>query len=308
MSLYTKLDLKNIQTILQQYNIGELSTYKTLVGGAENTNTLITTRKGKYVLTLCERKTLEETTVLANLLNHLEEYQYPSSILVRNNSGSTVSTFQKKPILLKKYIDGYVEEMPSSDIIKEIGRSIGQLHLLPVPPFLPTQFSYGQQIFFEVTQSNLNLPFVDWLAKKHKFILENCSGDLPKALLHGDVFSSNVVISPTQQPVIMDFEEACHYYRLFDVGMAIVGLCRENGKLIWEKAQELLVGYIEVVPLTPLEKQKVQAFIIYAATATAFWRFRQFNILVPTKSMQDNYLEMQDIANQAMMESPLRII
>lgn len=294
MSLYTQLTDQAIRQIAQKYPIEPIISWHLLQGGAENTNHLLLTKKQKYVLTLCERKTVAETTNLANLLQHLEKEGFESSKIIANKKGGSVSLYRGKPILLKDYIAGQVVEKLEEDVIFKIGQQMGKLHQIPVPDFVPTQFSYGQQQFQELA---IQHPFSEWLAKKHALILENLSPDLPKSLIHGDIFASNVVIAKNNHPIIMDFEEACYYYRLFDMGMAITGICSENGQINPQKMKYLLAGYEGINPLTALEKEKVPIFIIYAATATAFWRFRQFNIYAPLAEMKDRYLEMQSIAD-----------
>lgn len=297
MSLYTQLDDATIRQIAQQYNIGNIQSWKTLEGGVENTNNLLVCGKKKYVLTLCERKTAEETMVLANILAHLEKEGFNSSKINKNIRGELVSFYQGKPVLLKNYIDGQVVEVFDEGIVKKLGKKIAQLNQIPPIKDIPHQFSYGEQLFREVYE-NIDHPFADWLTEMHTFILKNLQADLPKALIHGDIFTSNVVIKDGE-PVIMDFEESCYYYRLFDLGMAAIGSCSENGQLNWKKIGLLLEGYQSVNELSDLEARHFKNFIVYAATATAFWRFRQFNILAPIEERKDSYKEMQNLANQA---------
>jgi len=38
-------------------------------------------------------------------------------------------------------------------------------------------------------------------------------------------------------------EEACQYYKAFDLGMAVVGLCTERSKTILPKVRSLVRGY-----------------------------------------------------------------
>ena len=99
----------------------------------------------------------------------------------------------------------------------------------------------------------------------------------------------------------MDFEEACYYYRIFDLGMAVVGLCCEQGEIICSKIQALINGYNHVGKLSKIEGDNLKAFIVYAATATAFWRFRQFNVLFPSEELSDSYIEMKNIADQILL-------
>ena len=81
--------------------------------------------------------------------------------------------------------------------------------------------------------------------------------------------------------------------------MAIIGTCSDNAQLNANRIKALLQGYQEENVLTALEKKHFKAFVVYAATATAFWRFRQFNILAPIEDRKESYKEMQQLAIQA---------
>lgn len=299
MILFTKLNDETIRQIITQFEVGTIQSWEMLYGGAENTNHVLTTNKGKYVLTICERKTVEETTILANLLNHLKKYQFATTKIIPNKKGEIVSFYKNKPTLLKSYIEGRVDTIIDNDLLMKIGKSMAQLHQIPAPDYLPTQYSYGQQAFDQVYHHKIQHLFVNWLKEMHVYILDKLHPDLPKALIHGDVFDSNVVISTNETPVMMDFEESCNYYRIYDLGMAIVGLCKENDLINWEKATSLVRGYQATTSLLPLERNSLKDFVVYAATATAFWRFRQFNILVPTEEYKNTYQAMVKVAEQA---------
>lgn len=295
--LYTKLNKTSLQQIIQQFNIDQVINWEILEGGAENTNYLLETTQRKYVLTLCERKTVEEATILVNLLKHLENKQFKTTTVVCNKKEQDISFFNKKPIILKEYIAGQIIQTPTPKILHQIGVSIGKLHLIPTPAYLPKVYSYGQQVFSELIDAKHAHPFVNWLNTMHLYIRDNINPSLPKALIHGDIFFSNVVIDSFGQPIIIDFEEACYYYRMYEIGMAIVGLCNHQGTIDFTKARQLISGYEQIIPLEVEEKEALKDFVGYAATATAFWRFRQFNIIAPTPSHKDTYLEMKNIAD-----------
>lgn len=299
MTIYTKLNDKIIHQLIHQFDVGVLHNWKLLHGGSANTNHHIKTKKGQYILTICERKTVAETTILANLLKYLNQNQFDTTKIIPNKKGEILSFYQKKPILLKSYIKGRVEEEIAGDLLIKIGNSMAELHLIPAPDYLPTQPSFGQQAFHQLMEQKMTHPFVNWLTHQHLYILNKLHPNLPKVLIHGDVFGNNVVITANETPIIMDFEEACYYYRIYDIGMAIIGLCQENGLINWKRATLFIQGYQAITPLLSLERNYLKDFIVYAATTIAFWRFRQFNILVPTSAYKDKYKAMVRLAEQA---------
>ena len=118
------------------------------------------------------------------------------------------------------------------------------------------------------------------------------------AMVHGDLFSDNVVFQGDRVVGILDVEEVCLQPRLLDIGMTILGTCRRNGGLAPATARHLIQGYVAVSELTATEHAHVGHFVRYAATAIAFWRFRQFHIRNPDPDRADAHLEMQVIADR----------
>ena len=280
--------------------LGKITQWDHLKGGSENTNVRLKTEVGEWVLTICEQKSTEETMALAHLLEHLEQHGFTTTRLVKNTNGKYVQHLNGKPILLKEYLPGEITTHLNEHQLLEIGRAMGELHQIPPPSTLPDHFSYGQQAFGEVTQSGIDDPFVSWLAELHGQVLENTPAGLPRALIHGDIFDNNVIVNEDSVIAIMDFEEACHYYRVFDLGMALIGSCTTKGKLDFSKARFLLKGYLETSTLQEKEKEKLPIYTAYAAGATAFWRYRQYRIRKPEKTAWDRHLAMKALADQAL--------
>ena len=56
MAVYTKLEQEEINNILLNYKLGRLKKFEGIKEGIENTNYSIETEKGKYILTIYERR------------------------------------------------------------------------------------------------------------------------------------------------------------------------------------------------------------------------------------------------------------
>ncbi len=297
MAAYTILNEDSINKMLENYNIAPVQQFKVLGGGSENTNYFVASSDGKFVLTICENKTFEHAQALATLLEHLIENDFHTSEVVRNKEGKCIAEFNDKPVMLKCFLNGAVLEEFGLEILEKLGQRIGRLHQIKPLEYLPNELSYGVEFFQEVIHTNIVPDFSSWLAETQQYINKNISDQLPRALIHSDIFCNNVIVMEDDFPVIMDFEEACHYYRIYDLGMAIVGTCREGEAISSRKVNALLKGYEKEIPLLPIEKESLPAFIVYAAAATAFWRFRQYHIRNPDEQFKNHYLEMKNIAD-----------
>ena len=56
MAVYTKLEIDQIKNILLNYKLGKLKKFEGIKEGVENTNYFIETEKGKYILTIYEKR------------------------------------------------------------------------------------------------------------------------------------------------------------------------------------------------------------------------------------------------------------
>ena len=294
----TKLNHVNIKYLLSLFGICDLVEFSILKGGSENTNYYIQTGSGIFTLTVCEDKSFEDFSKLAKLLSFLEKHSFYSSQLVITLKGENLVIHNDKPVMLKKYLAGEIIENFSEQLLVQLGARISELHHLPAPDDVPKSFRYGLESFYQLTEEIIDHPFVKWLSLKSRYLQENIPHDLPKALIHGDLFCDNILVKENRLIAIMDFEEASFYYRMFDIGMAIVGTCIKDHGICFKKAKNLVSSYCNKQLLLTMEKERLQLFAIYGATATAFWRFRQHHIIHKNILLHDRYLEMKILADK----------
>ncbi|MFS4491858.1 phosphotransferase [Maribacter sp. 2308TA10-17] len=298
MSQYSILNKNDIDEICRQYGIGNITSFLILNGGSENTNYQITTQDERYVLTICEQKTVQSARELAYLLEYLAENKFETSKLIRTIINEPISNWKGKPVMFKVFLNGeIIQDIPNS-ILEAIGEEIGQLHKIEAPDYLPKVLTYGKEYFHEAHAYAADSNFEKWLREIEDYIKPYFSEDLPKSLIHSDIFFSNIVVNTAENDVcIMDFEEAANYFRIFDIGMTLVGLCCNEGALNLSKATHLLRGYQKELALNASEKSSLQAFTVYAAAAMTFWRHRNFNHVNPEPEMFDHYLGLKVIAD-----------
>ena len=306
MTQYSILNKQDVTRILMPYSIKNLTNIEKLSGGSENTNYLITANNHHYVLSLFENKSLDHVRVLTQLLSHLNENNFKTSQTISMTDEQTVTYWNKKPIIIKHFIEGEIRDTLPNHIIELVGEATGKLHQVPPPDYLPKTFDYGQENFKLVNQYAPKTQFEDWIQAIRQYIQPYLEMDLPKAFIHSDLFCSNIIISNDEKSVtIIDFEEAAYYYRIFDIGMAIIGLCSEGKILNKEKVKSFLLGYAKVIKLTPNEEKALQAFTVYAGAAMTFWRHRNFNYVYPNMGLNNHYKALQALADYAKAQSSL---
>ncbi|NQZ07357.1 MAG: homoserine kinase [Algicola sp.] len=306
MATFTQLNPDQIQQLAQEYELS-MTEYEPLVGGNGNSSYILKTESATYVLTVCDDKEFDEVSIIAQLLKLLEAHHIPCTRLISPLDHVLLTTFEGKAVMLKGYIEGQVIEQLNEQQLKQVGEQAATLNQIPPPDYIPTEHPYGRTLFPLAIGLNIDNKYETWLAKELAFLNQNVSLDLPRGLIHGDLFYDNFLFghdkAQDQFIALLDFEEACHYYLVFELGMAIVGTCVsgdeemvEGEKIDFAKARALVGGYQKVRPLAQLEKASLQMFVRYAATATSYWRFNQYNVANPSDELAGHHWGMVKLA------------
>ncbi len=295
MAHYTQLSSYDIQAIANYYNLTILD-FESINGGAGNSSYLLQTTEEKYVLTVCDDKTLVEALNLGKLLRRLEKYNFPTTRLVLSVNNHPVVSYHDKPIMLKIYIEGQVIEQLSLEMLSQIGREMATLHQISIPDYLPRQHAYESQFVSIIIGQGIDSDYEAWLIKQQRYFEKNISSELSHCLIHGDLFYDNILFENNNLKAIIDFEEACYYYQGFDLGMGVLGLCTENEVINLDKARAFVAGYEQISPLASIEKQTLQVFIQHAAVTTSCWRFWKYYIDIPSIEKANKHRQMMKIA------------
>ena len=303
MPQYLKLTKQDIREITRKYNL-VLVSYESIAESKGNTNYLVRTAQNQFVLTIFE---IEHARVanMSRLLFLLEESDFPTNRVRKLANGDMITCFLGKPVLLKPYISGRVVKDMSEDMLRQVGAAMARLHEIPSPDYLPVHHAYGLETFPGIFDKGINLEYEEWLAKKYDYLKQILPSGSPRGLIHGDGFYDNVLFDGKKLKAIIDFEEACQYFKVFDLGMAVIGMCTEDSAIMLPKARSLVDGYQKIRLLEGIEKEILQLFIEYAAIATSSWRYWKFNIDTPIAGLSEKYWEMVKIA-KAVSEIPIQ--
>ena len=306
MARYTKLNQEDIQLLADDYNL-KIIEFSVLDGGNGNSSYILKTEQESYVLTVCDEKEIDEVYKMGHLLLLLEAHNIPCNRLIPPIKSKILTTFSTndgvKPVMLKGYIEGRVVEQLDETMLSQVGMQAAKLNLIRPPDYLPTHHPYGRQLFSRVVGLNIDDKYESWLVKEIKYLELHILDNLPRGLIHGDLFYDNMLFDslssmPGGFKAIIDFEEACHYHLIFELGMGILGICVNDIRVDLVKARALVNGYQQVRPLAQIEKESLQLFVRYAAVATSYWRFNKYNIEEPTKDRAAYHWEMVQIANK----------
>ena len=107
MAVYTKLSDNDLKEFFSKYNLGKILNYSEIKEGIENTNYFIQTEKGKFILTLYEKRVDEkDLPFFIGLMKNLFDKNFPSPEPIINKNGNYISEILKKKAAVISFLDG----------------------------------------------------------------------------------------------------------------------------------------------------------------------------------------------------------
>jgi homoserine kinase type II len=295
---YTCLDRDALDRLLGAYDLGPLETARPLEGGQANSSYKLKTPKGLFTLSVCDEKGEREIQCLTRVLVFLETQGFAAPRLIPARTGAPFIRYQGKPVYVKEFLPGRITRDLTGPMIEQVGRAMAKLHRIEPPEGVPEAFPYGLSHFDAFTATAVSHPFIPWLKDQKAYIEAELDPSMARGLIHGDMFWDNLVFDGERLKAVLDFEEACRYYLLYDLGMTAVGCCARDGAFDMGRVVCLVRGYQSVSPLSPKERAQYRVFLVYASVAAAFWRFRQYNVRYPDANKKNSYRELADLAGQ----------
>ena len=288
MANLTNLVDADISTISDLYGL-EITRYQPIPGGDENSSFLLSGEGQDYVLTFYEKRLMSGVEIQVLLLKHLAVHGYHTNRVLPTSDNRFVPDFQGKPMILKTWIPGETLRDTEQSDYRSIGKAIAQLHEIPTPVYLPREHRYGLRVMPDSLDHKGDLEYEAWLADKIDFLKDSFPVGLPQSIIHGDLFDDNIIYHKGQFEAIIDFGDACHYTRAYDLGSVLFGACMVNGDLDFTRAADVVNGYQTRMGLEPGEQAAIQFFAIYAGAAISAWHYLHNYLRKPHEDRVSKY-------------------
>ncbi len=288
MAKLTIFDRKDIAAIGDKYQL-QIDRCTPIDGGDENSSFLLNSPEVDYVLTVYEKRSQPEVEQVALILNHLAEHEYFTNQIIFTADGRSVVDYRGKSIILKTWIPGDTLRDVKQEDYRAIGKAIAELHQIPAPDFLPKVHTFGLRYMPEALGHGVDGEFEAWLADKINYLQDHFPAHLPRAIIHSDLFDDNIIYHQGRFQAIIDFVNACYYYRAYDLGGVLFGACMENGKLDFVQAREVIAGYQEICELEAGERAVIQFSSVYAGAAISAWHYVNHNVRRLDEVKKDKY-------------------
>ena len=122
MAVYTDVSAEDLADFLADYDLGELLSYKGIAEGVENSNFLVHTSQGYFILTLYEKRVApEDLPFFLGLMEHLAARGLICPQPVKNRTGDMLGMVAGRPAAIVTVPRRHVVRRPSAAHCTAVG-------------------------------------------------------------------------------------------------------------------------------------------------------------------------------------------
>jgi homoserine kinase type II len=261
MAVYTHVSADEISEFIAEYDVGEVISFKGIAEGVENSNYLLSTTKNKFILTLFEKRVNEnDLPFFMSLMKHLSDKGINCAEPIKDKNGNFLKELCGRPTALISFLNGLSITKPSRQNCRELGEAIAEMHIA-VQDFEMSRDnnlsvdgwgSLAQKCHSRADECHMGLSNI--IKQEIEFLQNNWPSDLPKGIIHADLFTDNVFFLDGKLSGLIDYYFACTDIFAYDIAICINAWCFEkDGSFNATNAAALVKGYQKKRPLTVAE-------------------------------------------------------
>ena len=262
MAVYTDIDDATLSALLTEYDLGPPLAFKGIAEGVENSNFLLETPKGRFILTVFEKRARrEDLPFFMGMMGHLASKGFPAPLPVLAKDGNPLRTVQGKPAVICTFLQGMSPRRPDIDQCRAIGQGLARFHasLADFRMRRPNDLSIGAWPALwagrEAEADALSPGLSSQIAGDLDFLIAHWPKHLPGGAIHADMFPDNTFFLDGKLSGVIDFYFACSDFLSYDIAVCLNAWCFERrGEYNLTKGRALLSGYETIRRLEPRER------------------------------------------------------
>ncbi len=261
MAVYTEVDDEELEAFVASYDIGTLVSAKGIAEGVENSNYLIQTTAGPWILTLYEKRVAKaDLPFFMNLMEHCAARGIDCPLPIRDRGGQVIREIAGRPAVIVSFLQGMSPRRVALDHCAPLGEALAKLHVAV------NDFTMSRANALSVDgwrklvagarprADEVQLGLGDEIAHEFDFLEQRWPKHLPSGVIHADLFPNNVFFLADRLSGVIDFYFACNDFLAYDVAICLNAWCFESDlSFNATKALRLVSGYRQVRALSAQE-------------------------------------------------------
>jgi homoserine kinase type II len=261
MAVYTDVPDDELRSFVGQYDLGEVVSCKGIAEGVENSNFLLRTETGTFILTLYEKRVApKDLPFFIALMEHLAARGLACPTPLRGRDGVALRHLCGRPAAIITFLDGMWPRRIQPFHCAGVGRALAELHRAGSDFAMtrPNNLSLaGWRELFESCRARadeIRPGLAAELAAELAQFEAEWPRDLPSGIIHADLFPDNVFFRGDKLSGIIDFYFACTDSFAYDLAVCLNAWCFEgDGSFNVTKARLMLSNYRAVRPISDAE-------------------------------------------------------
>ena len=288
MAVYTKFQKENIEEILSSYAIGKLNSFKGIQEGIENTNYFLLVDNKKYILTVYEKRIKsEDLPFFSELMTSLNKASVRCPIPIVNKQKKSITDYNGKKLMIVTYLEGKAKKILTPQNCKSVGIEVAKMHKITknfkIKRKNNLSINSWRKLFSSVKKecSKIHQDLPKLIESNLNDVEKNWPHDLPKGIIHADLFSDNIFFNNNEFSGLIDFYFSCEDFYAFEIAICFNALCFDgvpkNLSFNVTKAKNFIDGYNSIRKLTDDEKGNIK--VLSQGAALRFLLTRVFDAL-----------------------------
>ena len=262
MAVYTDISDEELNALLSDFDLGAPLAFKGIAEGVENSNFLLETEAGQFILTVYEKRVREdELPFFLGLTRWLAQHDYPSATPMIDKAGEALKRVRGKPCAIFSFLPGLAVRRPTAAHCREAGEGLARLHLAGEGFSMSRANDLGQAAW---------APMFDALKPAAEALKPGLSkvidgdlqrlaaawpADLPGGAIHADYFPDNVLFENGAVSAVIDFYFGCDGAFAYDLAIALSAWGFDaEGRAQPQALAAFQRGYEAVRPLSAVER------------------------------------------------------
>jgi len=288
MAVYTKFQKINIEEILSNYLIGKLNSFRGIQEGIENTNYLLLVDNKKYILTVYEKRVKsEDLPFFSELMTGLNKASVKCPIPIVNKQNKPITDYNGKKLMIASYLEGKAKKTLTPQNCKSVGIEVAKMHEITknfkIKRKNDLSVNAWRGLFNSVKKqcSKIHHDLPKLIESNLNDVEKNWPTDLPKGIIHADLFNDNIFFNNNKFSGLIDFYFSCEDFYAFEIAICFNALCFDgmpkNLSFNVTKAKNFIDGYSSIRKLTDEEKGNIK--VLSQGAALRFLLTRVFDAL-----------------------------
>jgi homoserine kinase type II len=263
MAVYTEVPDGELEDFIARYDIGRVVSCKGIAEGVENSNFLLHTEKGSYILTLYEKRVkAADLPFFIGLMEHLARKGLACPTPIHQRSGEALGQLCGRPAALISFLEGMWPRRPAARHCQLLGEALANFHLAGADFTMkrPNDLSLaGWRRLFEACRERaheVSPGLAEELARELELLEREWPLSLEVGTIHADLFPDNVFFLQDRLSGIIDFYFACTDFYAYDVAVCLNAWCFEpNIAFNTTKARGFIANYRKIRSMPKAELQ-----------------------------------------------------